>query len=188
MGIRPLIALALLAATAAPARADCPRTPADEVCRPWAAMLLPTAFGVVYAPGDDAGTWLGGGFEVVALAWSDSSPAFGPSHGKLRFDMGVLRSGRDGAGSMVMYRSGAQVSIERNAARRYLIPYLGGDLGGLWTEGTGKRWFMDFGGGVYLLHRRAFIVDLEAVWLIPFSDPGLMGGLRAQLAVSFALW
>src|SRR5215471_12843026 len=32
------------------ARAECPTTPDDAVCRPWSAMLLPTAFGMLYAP------------------------------------------------------------------------------------------------------------------------------------------
>src|SRR5262245_56317090 len=78
------LVVALVLASAQAARAECPTTPDDRVCRPWSAFLLPTAFGVVYAPSEGQGPWYGGGIEAVT-AWSDNSPAFGPSHGKLRF-------------------------------------------------------------------------------------------------------
>ena len=121
-------------------------------------------------------------------AWSDNSPAFGPSQGKLRLGAAVLGSQEMGTSAMVMYRGGAQVSIERNASRQFLIPYFNVDLGGLWSRATGSRLFVDGGLGVYLLHRRSAIIDLEIDGLLPFRDPGELGGLRAQLAVSFALW
>src|SRR5439155_20528573 len=82
------------------ARAECPTTPDDAVCRPWSALLLPTAFAAMYAPGDAAGPWYGGGLELGLLAWSDNSPAFGPSQGRLRFDIGALRTSTMGTGTM----------------------------------------------------------------------------------------
>jgi hypothetical protein len=172
---------------AATANADCPTSPDDPVCRPWTAILLPTIYGTYYAPSDASGPWFGGGLEVTA-AWSDNTPAFGPSQGKLRFDVGGLRSTTAGTGTMVMYRGGAQVSIERNASRPWLIPYFAVDVGGLWTSATGSRAFMDGGLGLYLWHQRSVIVDLEASGLLPFSDPGKLGGVHVQLAASFALW
>ena len=178
-------------AVAAPARADCPSTPDDAVCKPWSAVLLPTAFAVMYAPNSAGGPWFGGGLEAVLLAWSDNSAAFGPSQGRLRFDIGAL--GATGTstmatGTMVMYRGGAQVSLERNASRAWLIPYFDVDVGGLWTTATGSRAFVDGGLGVYILHRRSAIVDLEVDGLLPFHDVDKLGGVRSQLAVSFALW
>ncbi|MDB4953784.1 MAG: hypothetical protein JWO36_1353 [Myxococcales bacterium] len=173
------------------ARAECPTTPDDTVCRPWTALFLPTAFGVMYAPNDASGPWYGGGFEATLLAWSDNSQAFGPSQGRLRFDIGVLKSSGSALmdpGTMAMYRGGVQVSLERNASRRWLIPYFNGDVGGLWTRATGSRAFVDGGFGVYVLHVRSAIIDLEVDGILPFSDPSKLGGVRAQLALSFALW
>ena len=172
---------------ARPARAECPTTPDDDVCRPWSATLLPTGFAAMYAPADAQGPWYGGGLEAVT-AWSDNSPAFGPSHGKIRFGAGVLRSAEMGAGTMVMYRAGTQVSFERNASRRFLIPYFALDIGGLWTDATKTRVFADGGLGVYVVHRRTVIVDLEVTGVVPFREPSALGGVRTQLAVSFALW
>src|SRR5689334_5811197 len=79
--------VAALVLRAGTAHAECPTTVDDPVCRPWTAMFLPTAFGVVYAPHDAQGTWYGGGFEATLLVWSDNTPAFGPSQGRLRFDV-----------------------------------------------------------------------------------------------------
>jgi hypothetical protein len=149
--------------------------------------MLPTAFAAMYAPADAQGPWYGGGLEAVT-AWSDNSPAFGPSQGKFRFGAGVLRSTEMDAGTMVMYRGGAQVSFERNASRQFLIPYFAVDIGGLWTKATGSRGFVDGGLGLYVLHRRSLIVDLEVSGVVPFRDPSALGGVRTQLAVSFALW
>jgi hypothetical protein len=183
--VRCLIALVVLVPTIA--RADCPTTPDDPVCRPWAALLMPSAFGMVYAPNDAAGPWYGGGLEA-ATVWSDNSQEFGPSHGKLRFDLGALRSTTSGAGTMVMYRGGAQVSFERNPSRQWLIPYFDFDVGGLWTKASGSHLFGDGGVGVYLAHRRTLVVDVELDGLLPFSGVDQLGGVRAQLSASFALW
>jgi hypothetical protein len=180
-----VIAGALALATTA--HAECPTTPDDAVCRPWSGVLVPTAFAVMYAPSDAQGPWYGGGIEA-AMMWSDNSQAFGPSQGKLRFDVGALASQQMGTGTMVMYRGGAQVSFERNASRAWGIPYFNADIGGLWTKATGSRGFVDGGLGVYILHRRGAVVDLEVDGLLPFRDPDQLGGLRTRLAVSLSLW
>jgi hypothetical protein len=182
-----VVVCASLALAGGTARAECPTAPDDDVCRPWAAVLLPTAFAVMYAPNAHGAPCYGGGLEAVT-AWSDNSPAFGPSQGKLRFGAAVLRSEDASSGTMVMYRGGAQVSFERNASRRFLIPYFGVDLGALWTQQLGRRAFVDGGVGVYLVHRRALVIDLEVYGLLPFSDASQLGGARTQLSASFALW
>jgi hypothetical protein len=170
------------------ARAECPTTPEDPVCRPWSAMLLPTGFGSVYAPHGIDGTFYGGGLEAVLLAWSDNSNAYGPSQGRLRIDVAYLTSSAMNTGGMAMYRGGAQVAFERNASRAYGIPYFAADIGGLWSDATGRRWFVDGGVGVYLLHLRSAIIDLEVTGLLPFRDPGKLGGVTSRLGLSFALW
>jgi hypothetical protein len=194
-----LAAIAAIAAAGLPegtARAECPTTPDDAVCRPWSAMLLPTAFAAMYAPHGMAGTFYGGGLEAVLLAWNDNSDAYGPSQGRLRIDVAYLTSSAPGdassgamtTGAMAMYRGGAQLAFERNASRSYGIPYFAADLGGLWSDATGRRWYVDGGVGLYLIHRRNVIVDLEVTGVLPFRDPGTLGGVRSRLGLSFALW
>ncbi|HEX7840474.1 MAG TPA: hypothetical protein VF469_23505, partial [Kofleriaceae bacterium] len=170
------------------ARAECPTTPDDAVCRPWSAMLLPTAFGSLYAPHGLSGNYYGGGLEIVLLAWSDNSSAFGPGQGRLRLDASYLTSSAMSTPAMAMYRGGAQVAFERNASRSYLIPYFTADVGGLWSDATGRRWYVDGGIGLYLLHLRSAIVDLEVTGLVPFKDINTLGGVTSRLGLSFALW
>jgi hypothetical protein len=177
-------------AVAAPARAACPDdgSPNKLVCRPVSSILTPTVIGVGYFPGDAMGSWLGGGVEVIALTWGDSSPAFGPSHGKLKFDISLLRSTEDGLGTMVQYRGGAEVSFEKNPSRSWLIPYFSADLGGLWVRGPGSEAFVGAGVGVYLYYSGRLVVDLGGGWLLPFSDVDLLSGPTAHAALSVALW
>lgn len=177
------IALAIVL-SARTASAECPTTPDDEVCRPWTALLVPTLLGAIYKP-HDGPTFFGGGFEAILLAWSDNSDAFGPSQGRVRADFRYLR-GDDTA--LVMSRTGAQVAFERNASRAYGIPYFVTDVGFLWSEATGRRWFVDAGIGIYFVHKRSFIVDAEVTGLLPFKDPDVLGGVTSRIAVSFALW
>jgi hypothetical protein len=91
-------------------------------------------------------------------------------------------------GGMAMYRGGVQLAFERNASRTFGIPYFAADLGGLWSDATGRRWYVDGGVGLYLVHRRNVIVDLEVTGVLPFRDPGTLGGVRSRLGLSFALW
>jgi len=150
-------------------------------------VLVPTAFGALYAP-KDGPTFFGGGFEAILLAWSDNSEAFGPSQGRVRVDFRYLEGNGMDAGAMVMSRTGAQVAFERNASRAFGIPYFATDIGFLWSDPTGRRWFVDAGVGVYFVHKRSFIVDAEVTGLLPFKDPDKLGGITSRLGLSFALW
>jgi hypothetical protein len=179
----PALVVVMLVGSRA-ARAECPTSPDDDVCKPWSAVLVPTAVGAIYMP-NEGPTFYGGGFEAIGLAWSDNSEAFGPSQGRIRVDFKYLR-GDDVA--MVMSRTGAQVSFERNASRAFGIPYFATDIGVLWTEATGRRWFVDAGVGIYLVHKRSFVVDAEVTGLLPFKDPDVLGGVTSRIGVSFALW
>jgi hypothetical protein len=145
-------------------------------------------FGDIYSPHGLSTTFIGGGVEAVLLAWSDNSAAFGPSQGRLRFDLGLFDATSSNFGSLVMWRLGAQVSFERNASRSFGIPFFSVDVGGLTTDPGGRHWFVDGGLGVYLLHRRSVIVDVEVSGLLPFSNPGTFGGVSTRLGLSFALW
>ncbi len=170
------------------AEAGCPTTPHDPVCRPWSAVLMPTAFGATYSPRGEVGTYVGGGVEMIAMAWSDNSEAFGPSQGRVRLDVGLFDGLDDRMGALVMYRGGTQVSFERNAGRGFGIPYFVADLGGMWADARGRTWFADGGLGLYLVHRRNLILDLEATAVLPFTDVSELAGIRARLALSVSLW
>lgn len=187
MNVARWVIVAGVLASSARARAECPTTPDDPVCRPWSAVLLPTAYAGLYAP-REGGTYFGGGLEAVLLAWSDNSAAFGPSQGRVRIDIGILDGTEMSTSAMVMYRTGAQVAFERNASRAYGIPFFVADIGGLWSDDTGRRWFVDGGVGIYLVHLRGLIIDAEVTGVLPFREPRTLGGFTSRIGVSFSLW
>lgn len=181
----------VLAAGAATAHAECPidGSPSRAVCKPSSAVLLPSAAATVYVPGDGAmGPWYGGGVQLVLFTWSDNSDRFGPSQGKVFFDLSMLGSGAEGAGKMLMLRGGANVSFERNASRSWLIPFFGVGFGALQERTIERHAFGEGLLGVHALYTPSFIVDLEGGYVFPFSDVDLLAGFRTQLTVSFALW
>jgi hypothetical protein len=150
--------------------------------------MMPSAFGELYAPLDGKlGMWAGGGFELLLFTWTSNSDGFGPSQGKIRFDVAGLASTQS-APAMVMFSGGAAVSFEGNAARSWLIPYFGGSLGGFAAGGLSTHAFADGELGLYLVYVRGFILDAEGAFMFPFTDFERLAGPKAQLTASFALW
>lgn len=189
-----ILGIGVALAAAAPggtAHAKCPKdgSPSRDVCRFWSAVLVPGAAGFAYAPASEAlGPWLGGGLRFAAYTWSDNSTAFGPSQGKIFFDLGLLGSGEDGTGRMSLYRGGINLSFEGNASRNWLIPYYGVAMGRIAEDTLNVHWFAEAVLGVHALYRKNFHIDLEGGYALPFSDVDTMAGPTVQLAVSFTLW
>jgi hypothetical protein len=149
---------------------------------------MPSVTGVAYFPQHGGlGPWVGGGVEVLLFTWSSNSDGFGPSHGKIRFDVEGLASTKD-APAMVMFHGGGTVSFEGNASRDWLIPWFGASVGGMAGEALGGHAFAEGGLGLYLVYLRGFIVDAGAFFVFPFTEFDTLAGPRAQLTVSFALW
>lgn len=195
-GLGLSLALALAVALAAPAaRAMCPEakgmSPTAE-CQSFTGFLMPSAAGVLYLPRSGGlGPWVGGGAEIVLLTWSSNNDGFGPSQGKLRFDVAGLAStetSMPAAPAMIMYRGGAVVSFEGNAGRRFLIPYWGAAIGGMHEARLGGHGFVDAELGLYLLYTRNLVVDVEGGFAFPFTDFETLAGPKTQLTASFSFW
>ena len=180
-------AASLLAALAAgEARASEATGPAPA--EPYAAMLVPSVMGVAYLPrADGAGARLGVGAELLLLTWSNSAEGVGPGQGKIRFDVAGLWDTSDSSQWTLLYRGGASVSFEGRPHRSFLVPYFSADIGGIHDKALGGSFFVDPGGGLYLLYVKNFIVDAEAGYLFALAEPDL-SGFKAHLTVSVAFW
>ncbi|MCG8425154.1 MAG: hypothetical protein MJE77_45320 [Proteobacteria bacterium] len=174
------------------ARAECPTSgsPSRAVCKYSNSIFMPSAAGRIYLPGDDAGMgpWYGGGVQLILFTWSDNSDRFGPGQGKFFFDMGILSSGEDGSGQMVMYRGGANLSLERNASRNWLIPFFGFSIGGLHEKNLKRHGFVEGLLGVYVFYTANMILGIEGGYLFPFSDADSLAGFASQATLSVSLW
>jgi len=181
-----LAAPALLAPllTALPADARCPNEAPDApACEPIVSAMMPSLEATAYFPKGGSGPYYGGGVDFVLVSWSSSNDAFGPSQGSLRLGASYM-FGQDDR-RLLLYRFGALVSIERNASRRFLIPYFGGALGALWETDFGNRALAEaslgrlarvIGGGTYS-RRSPF-----AAW---FEDVRALGFLRPPWALAY---
>jgi hypothetical protein len=177
-------ALLLAAGTA---QAKCPGdNPADPACEPIMSLMMPSVSGAAYFPHGNLGAYWGGGLEAAFASWSHNNNSFGPSQGKLRFDISYLQSTRDK--QALFYDVGAIVSFEGNAGRRILIPYLGFGFGGLTETDYGTRLAVDGSLGMFLIYTRPFVLTGEASYFVPFTQVESLRGPMARLSASFALW
>lgn len=183
------MALAGVVVTAAArASARCPKEdPGDTVCEPLVSMLMPSVAGVAYFPSGAGGPYMGGGVELSLLSWASNNDAFGPSHGRIRANVAYLASPETDH-RVLLYRFGGVVSFEGNASRRFLIPYWGASVGGLWATDFGQRAIADASVGMFLLYTRDFVLDAEGGVVLPFTAVDKLLGPRAQLTAAVALW
>jgi hypothetical protein len=181
-----LMVAALVTLAAVPGYAKCPNQEnvGDTVCEPLVSMLMPSAFGAFYAP--DKRSYFGGGAEFALLSWASNNNNFGPSHGRIRANVSYLASEKNR--QVLLYKFGTIVSFEGNASRRFLIPYSGAAIGGLWESELKHHAFADASLGLYLVYTRNFVLDAEGGVVLPFTDVSALLGPRAQLTASFALW
>ena len=179
-------AAACLWAGAADAR--CPEEdPGDTLCEPVVSMLMPSAFGMAFFPGDAGGAYYGGGVEMALFSWASNTDTFGPSHGRVRANVAYLDAPSSDR-RMLVYRLGAIVSFEGNASRRFLIPDYGASFGALWESQLGDRVLADATLGLFLVHTRDFVLDAEGGYVLPLTAVDKLIGPQAQLTAAFALW
>jgi hypothetical protein len=169
------------------ASAKCPKTdPADDLCEPITSFLMPSVAGAAYFPHAAGGPYFGGGVELALLSWTSNNDAFGPSQGRLRATFTYL-AGPDNR-TVALYHFGGLVSFERNASRRFLIPYFSGAIGGLYQTELGAHGAIDASLGLFLVHTRSFVLDVEGGAELPFTAVEELIGGRMQLTAGFALW
>jgi hypothetical protein len=168
--------------------AGCPgESPQDPACEPILSVMMPSVSGAGYAPNGNLGAYWGAGIEADLFSWSHNNPAFGPSQGKVRFNVDYLKGSREGKNAL-FYDVGMIVSFEGNSSRRYLIPYYGVGFGGLTETDYGTRLAVDGSLGAFLVYTRPFVLTAEGSYFVPFTQVENLRGVMARAAASFALW
>jgi len=105
----------------------------------WAMFLQPGAGFAGYVPRSaDAGSFWGASLRVSLVSWLHRTEAPGPGYGRLYLGAEFLLSSEDGVAPLFGYGLGFELSIERNPARRVLIPMYGVEAGGLVHEDLGN--------------------------------------------------
>jgi len=148
---------------------------------------------------DRLGVFNGFTIEFLGVRWVHDNEKRGPSHGSIYLDFDVLFS----TGAKVpdpiyglkvdpifMPVLGFDLSIERNPARRFLIPYFGLEGGVMFQQQTGTLGLVLPFAGLHFYSSRNFEVGLKAGYLLPFSSEqfGDVAGLRARLSADLSFW
>ena len=90
--------------------------------------------------------------------------------------------------TMVLYELGTTLSIERNAGRRFFIPYFGFTFGGLAHAELGNTAFFYPMFGLSVVWDKHLTASVEGGYHFPFANVDTLRGIRAQLSVRFSVW
>jgi hypothetical protein len=171
-----------------PAAVGCPAAEPEaerELCRFRPYVVAPALVAESLVPSDET-SWWGGGVRLVLYGWSDNNERPGPGQGAIFTQFSMLgRSGSDD--HLYLMRAGATLSFERNAARRWLIPYYGVAAGAM-HEDRGTHGLVEATVGAYLLHSRHLVVAVDGGYLLPFSQIEELGGFHVQLSLTAIPW
>lgn len=150
-------------------------------------FFMPGVQGVFFAPKGGGDPFIGGGAQLAPLHWSHNNDRFGPSQGALFLEASILDS-QSSSSSLALYDVGFSLSLEKNASRRYLIPYFGASLGGTIHEELPNTGFAYPFGGVHLWWHHHLVLNAEGGYHFPFSAVDEMRGPRAQISARFSMW
>ena len=89
---------------------------------------------------------------------------------------------------MAIFDFGFSLSFERNASRRFMIPYFGTTFGGTVHEELPNSGFAYPFGGIHLYWHHNLVVNAEGGYHFPFAHIDELRGPRAQLIARFSMW
>ncbi len=146
----------------------------------------------LWVPGDVGmyGVFQGFSIEFLGVRWVHQNDKRGPSHGRIYLDFDVLFSTHSNTDPAFMPVLGFDLSIERNPARRFLIPYFGLDGGALFQKQVTTLGFLTAYGGVHFYSTRNVEIGLKAGYMLPFTSEQFaqVAGLRARLTTDVSFW
>jgi hypothetical protein len=161
-------------------------------------FFMPGIGASFWVPGSPSlyGVFAGFSVEFLGVRWVHLNDKRGPSHGRIYLAFDVLfssantPSGANPVDPVFMPVLGVDLSLERNPARRFLIPYFGLDGGALFQKQITTLGFMTAYGGVHFYSSRNVEIGLKAGYMFPFTSEqfGQVAGFRARLTADISFW
>ncbi len=155
----------------------------------------------LYVPGniDKLGVFNGFAIEFLGIRWVHDNDKRGPSHGSIYLAFDVLFSagakpdaitGKVSVDPAFMPVLGFDLSIERNPARRFLIPYFGLEGGALFQQQTGTLGLILPFAGLHFYSSRNVTIGVRAGYMLPFTSEQFadVAGVRARLSADVSFW
>ncbi len=145
-----------------------------------------------WVPGSTStlGVFNGFSIEFLAVRWVHQNEKRGPSHGSLYVDFDILFSSLGNVDPAFMPVLGFDLSLERNPARRFLIPYFGLEGGALFQKQTTTLGLLTPFLGLHFFATRNFEIGVKAGYMLPFTSDQFsqVAGFRGRLSADLAFW
>jgi len=162
------------------------------VVEEWKTFFMPGLQYSAYGPNraSDWGSFHGISAEFLLYAWIARNENRGPSHGRLYIDLDVLFSTRTDKPSAFIQTLGLDLSIERNPARRILLPYFGAETGGLFQKEISGIWMVVPFLGVHLYSSANVFANVTAGYVLPLDADRFdeLRGWGIKAGFDFSLW
>lgn len=178
----------LLVSTAAWAKPCRDGDDTNDDCKEYEAFMAPGATMQVFSPAGAKGQpYFGAGAQIAVVQWAHDNNDYGPSRGSVFFQASMLKSASS-EHVMGIYEGGMTLAFERNANRRFAIPYFGFTMGGTSRTGLPDAGFIQPTLGMHVLWTPNVTIDAQGGYLFPFTAMDELHGWRAQASVRLHLW
>ena len=151
-------------------------------------LFVPGAAASVFVPNDlqDLGAFAGGGIELVLYSFADQGGLFVPSHGRFYLDALALASAHAGVDPLFSASLGFDLTLERSPGRRYLLPFVGAQVGVAYQTQTGAfGWGMPLA-GIYPWASHTLRVAIEGGYLLPTTASQDVRGVVVMTTIDVA--
>ena len=146
----------------------------------------------LWVPGDvkTYGVFQGVTIEFLGVRWVHQNDKRGPSHGRLYLDFDILFSSEQAIDPAFMPLLGFDLSIEKNPARRFLIPHFGFEGGAIFQKQINTLGFITAFAGIHIWSSRNVELGVKAGYILPFTSEQFaqVAGFRARLATDISFW
>lgn len=151
-------------------------------------LFVPGAALSVFVPNDlqNLGAFAGGGIELVVYSYAEQGNMWIPSHGRFYIDALVLGTTHANIDPMFSASVGFDVSLERAPGRRYLLPFLGAQVGIAFQKQAGTfGWAMPLA-GIYPWASHALRIAVQGGYLLPTTAAQDVRGIVVMTTIDVA--
>jgi hypothetical protein len=164
---------------------------AQQVDDEWDDYFMPGIGYKLYLPknADSIGVYQGGmtEFVIYSRAKGDSSFLTGPSRVKTYGNLSIVTSNKVGAKDIFFANLGLNLSFEGNLKRKYVIPYFGLELGGLFQRNFSTFHFTPVM-GIQLVSNKKMIWNIQGAYQYTTKLFDELSGFNFSTTINILLW
>jgi hypothetical protein len=136
----------------------------------------------------DYGSFHGVCAKYLIYSWISRRDNPLPGHGRFYAALDLLFSTEPDVSEMLTYALGLDLSFEGGAKRRFLIPYYGLEMGGMYQKSIRSLFQFTPVLGIHIFADDGVFVSLGAGYLLPTYKLEELHGPRVNLGANLVLW